>query len=334
MPSFLQTRVVLVATTILVAAVVVQPRPAEAVMTLTGAASTMGFGLTTFASGLPNTGFCCGPLGITFPDGGGVLVADYNGTVYHFANADGQTPGSALHTNSDYGANDPVGLTNAGGQVYLAVQSGGGIDRLSDTGARQSNLTLLPGATGLATNPINGHIYAGGYPTAIYEIDPSGPTTTTLVSGAFDGLTVSTDGRHLYAAIGTQIRAFSTGVNGAPAVGLEATYEFNDSVDGAALGTGSLAGYLFANTNSGNLWQMDMNTNALTLLASGGSRGDFLAVDPTNGTLLITQTDSVLRLTAPSGAAFDGQVPEPATGSLMVAALAGLAALRRRFRRG
>jgi hypothetical protein len=44
---------------------------------------------------------------------------------------------------------------------------------------------------------------------------------------------------------------------------------------------------------------VDLATGAQTLLASGGSRGDLVAVDPSDATLLLTQTDRILRLHGP-----------------------------------
>ena len=64
-------------------------------------------------------------------------------------------------------------------------------------------------------------------------------------------------------------------------------------------------------------------------IATGGSRGDFATVDPSTNTLMLTQTDSIIRL---SGASFT--IPEPASVVLMVTALAvglGFWALRRRM---
>ncbi|MEP6755633.1 MAG: PEP-CTERM sorting domain-containing protein, partial [Chthonomonadales bacterium] len=71
-------------------------------------------------------------------------------------------------------------------------------------------------------------------------------------------------------------------------------------------------------------------TSASTLIASGGSRGDFVAVDP-NGTLLLTQIDRIQRLTAPQGGGF-GQTPEPGTLAMIggMGAFGGLFLVRRR----
>ncbi len=66
--------------------------------------------------------------------------------------------------------------------------------------------------------------------------------------------------------------------------------------DGIALGTGPVAGNLFVNTNGGTVVEVNLKTAAQTIIASGGSRGDFVTVDPNNGTLLLTQTDRIMRL--------------------------------------
>jgi hypothetical protein len=82
-------------------------------------------------------------------------------------------------------------------------------------------------------------------------------------------------------------------------------------IDGSALGTGTLSGNIFVNTNSGTLVELNLATKVQTVIASGGSRGDFVEADP-NGSLLLTQSDSVLRLTAPEGGGF-APLPEPST---------------------
>ena len=74
--------------------------------------------------------------------------------------------------------------------------------------------------------------------------------------------------------------------------------------DGITLGTGVLAGNLFANTNAGTLIEINLATDTQTLIASGGTRGDFVEVDPNNGTLLVSQADRLARLAPPAGGGF------------------------------
>src|SRR5207249_1404103 len=75
-------------------------------------------------------------------------------------------------------------------------------------------------------------------------------------------------------------------------------------VDGCALGSGTLAGYAFANTNPGTVVRINLATGDTTLIASGGDRGDFVSVDPDSGSLLLTQTSTIVRLVPPAGGCF------------------------------
>jgi DNA-binding beta-propeller fold protein YncE len=143
---------------------------------------------------------------------------------------------------------------------------------------------------------------------------------TTLYSGGDErevsGLAVSADGKTLYVAnsfsgnvlgfdINTKAQVFNSGfIAGTP--------------DGMAVGTGVLEGLIFVNNNNGTVLEINPLTNKRTLIATGGSRGDFVQVDPNNHTLLLTQTDSILRLTAPSGSGFGpSPAPEPSTLCLL-----------------
>src|SRR5262249_57792996 len=92
--------------------------------------------------------------------------------------------------------------------------------------------------------------------------------------------------------------------------------------DGIALGAGVLAGNLYVNTIDGTLVEINLESREQTLLATGGSRGDFVFVDPNNNTLLLTQSDRILRLTGPDDFEPPG-VPEPATVRLLGAGALG-----------
>ena len=74
----------------------------------------------------------------------------------------------------------------------------------------------------------------------------------------------------------------------------------------------------------GNLYEINLTTQAETLIATGGSRGDFVTVDPMTDTLLVTQNDSILRLT---GATF--AVPEPTSLVMLGNGVLGIVASSR-----
>ncbi len=74
------------------------------------------------------------------------------------------------------------------------------------------------------------------------------------------------------------------------------TQAIADGPDGIAVGVGPVAGNLFVNTNGGRVVEINQTTGAQTVIATGGSRGDFVTVDPNDGTLLLTQSDRIMRL--------------------------------------
>jgi hypothetical protein len=171
--------------------------------------------------------------------------------------------------------------------------------------------------TGLAADPFTGHLFVSTLSgNDILNVDPIGKTQTHFVSASADGLALSNDGTILYGAVlnghilgwstATGAQVFDSGfISGGP--------------DGVAVGTGAFAGELLVNTNGGNLYEINETTLAQALIATGGSRGDFVTVDPTNGTFLITQSDRIMRLSGPSS------VPEPSSIWLLGAVIAATA---------
>lgn len=309
--------------------------PAMAIPTLTTDASTAGFGLSQFAYNFPATGYCCGPLGIAFPGGGQVMVADYPGNVRIFpTDTDGQNAASIVPVISGtYGSNNTTGLARSGNFIYMTLQASGSVVRLNLDGTFNSTVvTGIPTATGIFANPVTGVLYVSDCcsSTGIWIVDPVTNTKSQFKTGSFDGLSVSADGTTIYAEIGGHIIGYKLS-DGSQVF----DSGFISGVDGTELGAGTLAGKIFANTNFGELWEIDIANPAVkVLLVAGGSRGDFVTADP-NGSLLFTQTSDIWRLTAPTGgcigaACNDNQVPEPSSLALMAVALLALSRVTRK----
>ena len=282
---------------------------AGAQMALTPGAITAGFGLTTFATGFP-TETAIGPLGIAF-NGSSVIVSDYPGNVRVFStDTDGQTAASAP-VGQNYGAHNAVGLAKVGGAFYMTQQANGDVVQINPNGTfNQVIKTGLPSAAGIVTNPVNGHIFASIGGSEVVDIDPLAKTSRVFKNIVADGLT--TDGTTLYAATSGHVIGYRLS-DGAQVFDAGA---IGDVPDGAALGTGALAGEIFVNTNGGRLLEYNLTgVPVATLIGTGGSRGDFVTVDPTNGTLLLTQSDRILRLSFQGGGF--GSTPEPGVLALL-----------------
>jgi len=292
----------------LVSALSVGISNARAAMTLTAAGTTQGFSLSTFVDTFPNGGNI-GPIGVAFNSSGQAIIGDYNtGNMYIFNDIDGQHASAGAITGFD--GTGIAGLVNLGGNLYGAQQSTGQLLALNANGTINHVVRSgLTGITGLVADPLTGHLYAS-MSGQIIEIDPVANVVTTFEAVGADGLTLSADGTKLYAEVGgTQIIGYST----ATKAQVYASGTITGTPDGTALGTGALAGDLFVNTNGGTLVEINLSTNVQSVIATGGSRGDFVVVDPNNDSLLLTQTDRVLRLTAPNGSGFEGAAPLPST---------------------
>jgi hypothetical protein len=292
-------------------------------LTLTAAGIGQNLTLTTFASGFPSSGGV-GPLGVAFVPGGKVLVSDYPGNVRVFPNdTDGQSAGAAPVA-QNYGGGNAVDLAQVGGNVYMTQQSSGDLVQINNDGTfNQVIATGMPAATGMVADPFNGHLFVSTLGNnVIWNVDPVAKTKTPFVNASADGLTISGNGQTVYGEVGGHILGWST------TTGLQVFDSgfIPGGPDGTAIGAGLFAGELFVNTNSGQVFEIDQTTLAQTLIATGGTRGDFVTVDTTNDTLLLTQTDRIIRL---NGATFT-TAPEPGYFGLIGCALAGLLLVRQR----
>lgn len=292
---------------LLAATLAVTSRGANAQLAITSAGASQGLSLTTFATGFPSNVGNAGPFGITFSNGG-VLVSDALENVRLFpSDTDGQNA-ATIPVSQNYGANNAIGIAQVGGKIYMA-QTGTSQDVVQINANGTFNQLVVSGfnhPVGIVADPFNGHLFVSDQFSRIYDVDPIAKTKTSFVNVPADGLSLSPDGKTLYAAGGN---GHVMGFNVATGAQVFDSGFIPGGIDGTAAGTGQFTNDLFVNTNSGTFYEINLNTLSQSLIASGGSRGDFVTVDPSNDTLLITQTDRILRL---NGATFTS-VPEPST---------------------
>jgi DNA-binding beta-propeller fold protein YncE len=299
---------------------------AEAGMMLTSAGVNEGFSLSTFATGFASAGTAggnAGPLGIAFA-AGKVLVTDFPDSSVHIFPSDTDNQNATTVPSIPYGSVGANSLATVGDVIYMGEQNAGRLIQINPDGTfNQTILTGLNHPTGMIVNPANGHLFLSNqFSNQILDIDPINKTSNVLISSVVgpDGLSLSPDGHTLYVAsnnhilgfdIATHSQVFDSGIV--------------NSVDGTIAGIGPLAGLVFGNTNDGRFVQVNLTTLAQTVIANGGSRGDYVTLDQSNGTLMMTQSDRILRLAPPVGGF---SAPEPSSILLLGIGLLSVVACR------
>jgi hypothetical protein len=320
---------------------VATPVGRAATLTLTPAGIADGFTLTTFATlnpGAQNT-FNFGPFGVAVASNGNVIVSnDPNSTRYAFLDVDGQTAATAL--NSLPSSSTTIAYASAGGQAY----GGDGLGHFVQFNPNGTINHILTGVTaspdlGMWGNPVNGHILASSS-SGLIDIDPlanggNGSSRVVNSAGNGDGVSVSPDGTIVYSEQGNII-----GYNIATGLQVFNSGSLSSAGLGAADGTGvisstnALNGDIVINFNGGGVALLDPNSHALTVIANGGSRGDYVSPDTSNGSLFLDYSEGVYRLSCGPNCSIGGGpqpgVPEPATVTLFGASAFSLYLIRRR----
>lgn len=308
---------------------------AHAGLTLTTDGINAGFTLSTFVSGYNFGNY--GPLSqAVLPNGNIITGSVGNQQIYVFKDVDNQTLGDAISATpyTCETGNCNFAMATVGGQAYGGQLFGGQYYHFANDGsyvpiggATAADLRDYLGIWGSVSGKLIASTNHG-----LAEIDPTTGAYRIINAGLFpDGVSVSPDGKVAYVenagfiesydiATGALIHKYlSTGGHGA---------------DGTGVITGGLYnGDVIVNNNDGTLGLLDVVNDSTLIIANGGSRGDFTSADTNNGTLFISQTEQVLRLSCGAGCTIGGpgnNLPEPGALALTALALLAVAFSRRR----
>lgn len=278
----------------------------NATSTCTSAAGVPGpaIGAAGFASSLYATGFASsniysgvGPVG---------LVMDSSGVLYVTDNADGE-----LYTVPAGGgvatvlARDQLfGLAeSSSGRLYGATLGGNIYEVDKTTGALIRNVANVGSSEGIGFDPLSGDLFVDSTMNneiiRVSNLENGLPVTTSVyAAGApLDGIDFGADGT-LYVA-GPGVVYSVSGTNQPPRHNLVPVAQL-PAPDGTAAGGTPGSQFLAVNENNGNIMQVGLATGAQSLIASGGTRGDFVTVGP-DGCLYATQSTSIELVTLADG---------------------------------
>ena len=275
---------------------------------------------TDYAINFPGANCGVGPTGM-INDGTHFFVTDHcNKKLYEFPAASG---GDAKSTTKFANGLD-FGLALSNG-IYFGV--GGGHLNIFDptTGSLTStvddaaNTLALCSPVGLVADPLSTDLYVSTLGCGIVRVRNPASVSPTVISfnGAayYDGLYFTSDGQQLWAADRTNGGAAQLNRSGA----VVTEVHIDAGVDGIAVAlgraTGGVANNVFVNGNNGKIYRIDTNNgNAVSVVAKGGTRGDFALVGP-DGCLYVTQLDRIEKM-APCF--FQAPLPNVSVGSVQV----------------
>ena len=250
-----------------------------------------------------------GPTGIVF-DGLKLFVADTcNGLIYRFGPAGG-TAATAEATSAAAVANG--GLTIAGGRYYgtkftYGSVTGSGVvefDPVALTTTRTISTTVNP--RGITTDPVTGDLFYAEAPGALRRIATpaaASPADTLFAnpgSGVYDGIAITADGSRLYTADYNTQHLIGVDRAGTKVLDVALTGHPDGiavAVPNTVIGGVDFSNNVFVSANDGTIQRIDVNTagNPVTVVASGGTRGDFVSVGP-DGCYYAAQSDRVVKL--------------------------------------
>jgi hypothetical protein len=287
-----------------------------ATLTVTPIGMADGFILTLFVDQVPASGYCCGPLGIATNNLGQVVIQDYLLRRNYVFNDVNNQHFSAAISSAPFGSRSfGTAIANSGGTLYAGSQDASSqLFKLNPDG---SSAGVVPGTSpgiaghGIWANPVTGHLVSASG-NGIFDVNPATGATMLIVAGDdLDGVSVSADGKTIYGADSGHVFGWNySGVLVYDSRVIPAT----PVGTGVIQGNNPFAGDVISNNIDGSVWLLDPKAHTAVEIASGGSRGDYVGIDSNDGSLFLTQTGSVYRLTCVIPCIFQTPaIPEPAT---------------------
>ena len=233
-----------------------------------------------------------------------IYVSGFNGAISRFSLYGG--------TEADANPRRVVGADSSllfeGGRYYFAARGTGlaggtpGIYTFDpNTLERGPMLVALNGALGMAADPLGDSMFVVAS-EGLYRIDDLHglPRVHLVAPGSFDGDTLNADGSRLYVADVRGQAIFGYDRSGQQVLKLDLCCHNPDGTvvmgDGARSGDLDVSGKVFVNANDGTILQIDTyHGNGVSVVASGGQRGDFMTLG-IDGCLYATVGTAIVRM--------------------------------------
>jgi hypothetical protein len=190
------------------------------------------------------------------------------------------------------------------GRYYFAVRgTAGGMPGIYtfDPNTLQPGPMLVTINTplGMAADPLGDSLFVVAS-SGLYRVDDlqARPRVSLLVSGTFDGAAVSADGGRIYVPSGQTILGYDR--SGHQVLKVDVCCHNPDGLvvlrHGTKSGALDISGNILVNANDGTILRIDTNHgNAVSVVASGGQRGDFMTVG-IDGCLYAVQATAMVRM--------------------------------------
>jgi hypothetical protein len=264
-----------------------------------------GYAASDYATGFPESPTNhWGPIGVAFDQSDNLYVADaFDGNIYRFQPGGGTASDATRVTSSPIPGTISGLVVSKDGDIFVARYAAGDVVQVSpDTGQVIRTVASVPCATGLAIDPISGDLFVSenSCGSTIFRVSDysSGPGTVSSYTTApgVDGLAFDQSGT-LYAESDGHVLEIAGTKDAFP--GAITSVARVPHADGLAFGAHSSGqpSYLVANRNDGVVTRVDFSGDVPSQsdIFSGGSRGDFVAVD-SRGCLYITQSTSIVQI--------------------------------------